>query len=267
MRRGRSLLQKIAVLLLFLVLQGVAVLLMTRNSVYQQAGILHFLNTGRYTIWEYQENILNYFKLISINKELARENTRLQTALFAKPESAYQNRASDSLFAFTGAEVIYNSTSRLQNYLVVNRGSDHGIAPEMGVVGNHGVVGIVQSVQKNYALVRSLLNSDFQISVRVLPGQYTGTLSWDGKSIRTAGISDMPQHSSVSPGDTVVTSGFSQIFPAYIPIGVIRTTTIKKGTYMDATIALFQDFNTLRYVNIIRSMHAEEIKALLHDYE
>ncbi|MCL2738469.1 MAG: rod shape-determining protein MreC [Bacteroidales bacterium] len=253
--------------MLFLVLQGIAILLMTRNSVYQQAGMLHFFNAGRYRVWEYQENIHNYFKLQSTNKELAEENTRLRTALLAKPESSYQYAAADSLFAFIGAEVVYNSTSRLQNYMVINRGSEQGITPEMGVIGNRGVVGIVQSVQKNYALVRSLLNTRFQISVRVTPGQYTGTLFWDSKSIRTANISDMPQHSSVSPGDTVVTSGFSEIFPAHIPIGVITATSIKKGTYMDATVELFQNFNTLRHVDIIRSLHAAEIKTLLQDYE
>ncbi|MCL2502639.1 MAG: rod shape-determining protein MreC, partial [Bacteroidales bacterium] len=74
-------------------------------------------------------------------------------------------------------------------------------------------------------------------------------------------------HSSVAPGDTVVTSGFSEIFPAHIPVGIITATSIKKGTYMDATVALFQNLNTLQHVNIIRSLHAGEIKALLSDYE
>ncbi|MCL1973432.1 MAG: rod shape-determining protein MreC [Bacteroidetes bacterium] len=253
--------------LLFLVLQGIALLLMAKSSVYQQAGMSHFFNAGRSKVWEYQDNILNYFKLNSINRELAEENTRLRTLLFAKSESAYPNTGTDSLFAFIGAEVVFNSTSRLQNYIVINRGSKHGVEPDMGVIGSHGVVGIVQSVDKNYALVRSLLNTRFQINVRVTPGQYTGTLSWNGKSIRTATISDMPQHSSVSLGDTVVTSGFSEIFPAHIPIGVIKATSIKKGTYMDANVELFQNFNTLEYVNIIRSLHIGEIKALLQDYE
>jgi len=163
--------------------------------------------------------------------------------------------------------VVFNGFSRLQNYIVINKGSDHGVAPNMGVIGDRGVIGIVQNVNKHYASVLSILNPRFQINVRVGSDQTTGSLYWDGKSIRTVNISNMPQHSKVFAGDTVVTSGFSRIFPARIPLGIVTATTIKKGTYMDATVALFQNFNTLQYVNVIRSLQIEEVKELLQDYE
>ena len=72
----------------------------------------------------------------------------------------------------------------------------------------------------------------------------------------------MPQHSQVAVGDTVVTSGFSLVFPADIPIGVITETFVKQGSYLNASVRLFQSFNILKFVNIVQNLHAQEIQRL-----
>ena len=254
---------KLAVVIVFVLFQGVAIFLMARYSVTQQASIVHSLNAGHYFLWERQQAIGKYFALSTINKELAKENTLLRTTLLKYQTNDHPVSPFDTLFSCIGAEVIFNTTSSLQNYLVINKGRDHGIEPDMGVIGDQGVVGIVRDVNAHYAKVISLLNTGTQISARIEPEGTTGSLAWDGKSIHTAMISDMPQHSQVAAGDTAFTSGFSQIFPARIPLGIVTSTTITQGTFLEAKIRIFLNFNTLRYVYVIQNLHSQEIKEII----
>jgi len=263
MRRPKSWIQRITLILLFTVFQAISIYLMARNSVVQQAGIVRFLSAGHHFFWKRQKSIDNYFHLNTVNKELADENMRLRTELF-KYQSVFIPPASlDSTYSCISAEVVHNTTSSHQNFLIINKGSLHGVQPEMGVIGDQGVIGIVQNVYENHSRIISLLSTQIQINARIEPGGEIGSLAWNGKSIRTATIPDLPQHSHVAIGDTVVTSGFSQIFPARIPLGVVTGTTITQGTFLEAQIRLFQNFNTLRYVYVIQSTHAQDIRNLL----
>ena len=261
-RYQNSWIYRVAVAVVFIVLQGTAIFLMARYSVTQQAGIVHSLNSGHYFLWEYQQRVGRYFSLNTVNKELANENRRLRSELFNVQSTVHPTTPMDTLFSLVVAEVVQNTTSSLQNYLIINKGSDHGLMPDMGVIGDQGVVGIVRDVNRRYSKVMSLLNTRFQTNARIEPNGNTGQLTWSGKSIHTAKISDMPQHSLVSAGDTAYTSGFSDIFPAHIPLGVVTGTTITQGTFMDAEIRLFLNFNTLRYVYVINNLYSQEINDL-----
>jgi len=262
-RSDKTWLNKIAVGILFITLQGVSIFLMARHSVTQQAAIVHTLNAGHYFLWSRQQVVERYFSLNTVNRELTQENMRLREELFKYHSLSTHSSPFDSTFSVIGAEVILNTTSSLQNYLILNKGSDHGIQTDMGVIVDQGVVGVVRDVNRRYSRVISLLNTRFTISTRIEPGGATGSLVWDGKSIHTAVIADMPQNSEVAIGDTVYTSGFSQIFPPRIPLGVVTGTTITQGTFLEARIKFFQNFNTLRYVYVIRNFHAQEIKSII----
>ena len=263
MRHPNSWQRRITEILLFIVLQIVAISLMARNSVVQQAGIVRFLSSGHHFLWKRQKAIDNYFHLNTVNRELADENMRLRTELFKYQSAAVPSAPLDSIYSCISAEVVHNTTSSLQNFLIINKGSNHGIEPEMGVIGDQGVIGIVLNVSENHSRVISLLSTKIQINARIEPGGGVGSISWDGKNIHTVTISDLPQHSQVAVGDTVVTSGFSQMIPARIPVGVVTGTTITQGTFLEAKIRLFQNFNTLRYVYVVRSIHAQDIHTLL----
>jgi len=264
MRHNKNIwLNKIAVAILFLLLQGIAIFLMTRYSVTQQAGIVHSLNVGHYYLWERQQMMGKYFNLNTVNRELSEENMRLRTELLTYQTHTQHTSPFDTIFSCINAEVVQKTTSSLQNYLIINRGSNHGVEADMGVIGNQGVVGIVRDVSPHFSRVISLLNTNLPISARIEPEGATGFLTWDGRSIYTGTISDMPQHSAIAVGDTAFTSGYSQIFPPHIPLGVVTSTTIAQGTFLEAKIRFFQNFNTLRYVYVIKNMHRQEIDDLI----
>jgi len=263
MHRQKSWIQRVTTILLFVVFQAIAIVFMTNNSVVQQAGIVRFLSAGHHFLWKRQKAIDNYFHLSTVNRELANENMYLRTELYKYQSIFIPPAPLDSTYSCISAEVVHNTTSSNQNFLVINKGSIHGIEPEMGVIGDQGVIGIVQNVYEHHSRIISLLSNKIQINARIEPGGEIGSLAWNGKNIHSANIPDLPQHSQVAVGDTVVTSGVSQIFPARIPLGIVTGTTITQGTFLEAQIRLFQDFNTLRYVYVIRSRHAQEIRNLL----
>ena len=85
----------------------------------------------------------------------------------------------------------------------------------------NGVVGIVNVVGDHSARVISLLNPKMRLSCKVKGREYFGSLVWDGKSPHEALLEEMPRHERFKKGDTIVTSGYSAVFPPDIPVGTI----------------------------------------------
>jgi rod shape-determining protein MreC len=63
----------------------------------------------------------------------------------------------------------------------------------------------------------------------VQENQAPGIVSWNGESLTELVIDFIPQTIPVLEGYTVVTSGFSNEFPAGIPIGSVIRTEIEEG--------------------------------------
>ena len=57
--------------------------------------------------------------------------------------------------------------SRQHNSITLNKGSLDGIKPEMAVISDEGVVGIIRNVNKHFSTVLPILNTEFSISARI----------------------------------------------------------------------------------------------------
>lgn len=238
------------------------------NTYYQQTqmfGALQALQSYSYTI---AGNVTDYLALKDDNKTLLLENAKLRNMLdYYQSHDATKSVVPESsgagkLFSYIPAKVVNSTTNRQNNYLVLNVGEWHSIFPEMGVVTDNGVVGIVVNTSAHYATVMSLLNRSFKISARIKRTEYLGTLMWDGLDYREAILSEIPQHVAIRLGDTVETSGYSAIFPEGILIGTIASYEIRKGNFHEIRVKLEADFKKLRYVNVIRFTHAAELRRL-----
>lgn len=145
------------------------------------------------------------------------------------------------------------------NYITLNKGSLQGIKPEMAVVTSQGVVGVVKSVSQNFSTAISLLNSRLKISAKIKKNNYFGSVSWDGMNYREARLFEIPIHVSIQPGDTIVTSGFSSIFPEGLMLGTIQEIEPSSGgNFHEVTILLSNDFKALSYVKIIGDLMKSE---------
>jgi len=165
-------------------------------------------------------------------------------------------------FTYSTARIINNSINKQNNYITLNAGSNEGIQREMGVITKDGVVGIVASVSNNFSTVISLLNTNLKVSAKHKRTGFYGSLYWDGLNYREVILSEIPQHVNLVEGDTIVTSGYSSIFPPDIPLGTIKEFDLKGGNFYIVKVKLLSDFKRLDYVCIIKSHLAAERKII-----
>ncbi len=259
--------------LVFILLETAAVWLISRNSVIQRSDILRSVSAVTNTFSSGAGNVGRYFSLGKINRRLSeenvalrRENDRLQAALsdLAVPDSLLTE---SPLFDYIPALVVSNSTDRLHNILIINKGKRDGIAEDMGVVTDRGIIGYILSAGEKYSKVSSILDIDNMASGTLTGSNTFGVIQWDGKSPRKIILHDIPVHTSFTYGDTVVSSGYSLIYPPGIPVGTVSGQMLRDGVNYDLTIDLFEEFSRLRQVYVVSRRDIQELNDLMDDQQ
>ena len=179
-------------------------------------------------------------------KALARENKRLRNMLGFKGTKGFQ---------VIPANVLSDVGSHTMNSLTVDQGSADGVELLSGVVDAQAqLVGKVVAVSKSTALVQLVNDKNFRVSVREMRSRNVGILSYTLKKGYVIG--DVPRNAEVIAGDSVVTSGFSDIFPEYIFVGwVSEITPVIEDYVKSVQVDLASDFNRLEEVFILRYDH------------
>lgn len=263
--------------LLFIFLEVISFVLIYRNNAYQRNIIFSSANAVSGRIASVSGGVVSYLNLREINRDLSEHNSRLELKILDLQEqleilktdtTRFEGSAPDSTdhvfpFDFVMARVIYNSISYISNYITIDKGSKDGIAPDMGVVSDKGVVGIVSSVSKNMAVVIPVLNPKFNLSCKLKGSSYFGSMTWNGRSIRYANLEQLPRHVEFAHGDTIVTSGFSTIFPPGVIVGTISSfENDKDDNFYSLEVKLSTDFTSLTNVRVIRNYRQKEQQEL-----
>ena len=235
-------------------------------------GSVFFTSANRVfgAVYDVAKETTAYFGLRTANKRLVDQNTELFLQIERLTEELKKYTAdtvligemrSNVLRSYTlyDADVVNNSVIHKDNYITINKGETDGIRPEMGVIGGNGIVGIVYKTSSHYALVLSVLNSKSSISCKIKRTEYLGLLKWDGGSSHYALLTDVPRHSEFLLGDTVVTSGYSAVFPGNIPVGIVEEISDSEDalSYI-LKVKLFTDFARLNDVRVISAPGREE---------
>jgi rod shape-determining protein MreC len=253
--------------LLFFGLQFIAFFLLVQNNSFQRANFLGFANEVSGGAFEAIADAKDYLSLKEVNENLAEEIGRLksneQEVHFGL--TPWVKVINDSLYRtqyeYTKARVVNSTVSQRNNYLTLNQGSVNGFQPEMGVVCNEGIVGIIKNVSQHYSSVISVLHSRTQVSAKLKSSDYFGVLTWDGKKADKVQLSDIPSHVKIAIGDTVITRGSGGIFPRNVLIGTIADYKPIKGTdFYKINLNLVVDFRKVSYVFAITNAMKEEQK-------
>ncbi len=260
------------VFILFLFLEGISLSLIFRHNHYQNAVFYNSATSYVGSTLEFTDAIKAYFTLNSVNKRLAHENKQLRTELEQMRQQKYRQNQEVNLdtallrqYEFVVARVVNNTTHRSNNYITINKGKKDGIEPGMGVIGPQGIVGKVKSCSENYATVISLLHSNLIVSAFIKNNNAIGRVQWDGKNYRTAKLLEISNHLKINVGDTVLTSGFSKVFPPSTMIGTIKKKATKSQTYFDIDVLLSTQFNQLTYVYVVKNQLKQEQETLEAD--
>lgn len=250
---------------LFVVLEVVSFVFIANKSYYQRSVITNVTDGVTGTIFTTWSNVTSYFNLKQENERLVNENARLWQRLTDSQLTSDTNtvRVNDTLrglqYTYTQARVISNSTTLRNNYIMLNKGSRHGIARDMAVFNSDGIVGTVVSVTKNYCWVMSMLNKHTKVSARINRLQQMGTIVWNGGSPTIGTLLDIPAHVKIKAGDTISTSGYSHIFPEGIMVGTVEKIHVESGDHFYIIDFRFSaDLNSLQYVYIVKNLFRNE---------
>ena len=255
MRNILQFLIKYQFLLLFLLLEGISISLVVRYNHYHQISYLNFAQQWYARLSFKKEQIRQYMKLKEVNERLVAENESLRNSLeyYKKLYSAYMPKSNvdRSDVHFLVARVINSSVHLPYNYLTIDKGEEAGIKPNMGVVCDQGIVGVVVATSKHFAVVMPVLNRKFKVSAKFKKNNYYGSFEWSGTDYRTGVLSDIPLHVPITRGDTIVTSGYSNFFPEGLMIGIVEDYAISMGTFYSINVRLSTDFKNLYFVYLI----------------
>lgn len=249
--------------LLFILLEVICFVLLFRFNNYQQSVFFTSANVVAGKVYEVSGGISSYFHLKSVNEDLLDRNMALEQQI-TNLENRLKDYRIDSItmnsiryleqvdYKIFKAHVIRNSLNQADNYITLDKGSSSGIRPEMGVVDGNGVVGIVYKTSPSYSLVISVLNSKSSISCKIIGSEYFGYLKWEYGDSRYAYLKDLPRHAEFNLGDTVVTSGYSTVFPAGVMVGTVDDMSDSNdGLSYLLKIKLATDFGKLGNVRVI----------------
>ncbi len=254
---------------IFLVLQVVAFIILIQNNTYHRSFWINSANQITGNLYERFTKTEEYFQLRTINEKLSSINHNLikQTPYsFLKTDQQvfhYRDTLYKRQYTYINARVINNTVNRRNNYLTLNKGMLHGVEPDMGVITSQGVIGIVKDVSANFSTVLSLLHVDSRISAKIKSNGHLGTILWDAPNYRKVKMEHIPPHVEINLGDTIITSGYSVLFPEGVLIGTVSDYVIKRGeSFITLKVELFEDFNNLTYVYIVKNLFRQEIEAL-----
>ena len=257
---------------IFIVLEGFSFYLIYQNNRYHQAAYVNMANRANGKLYQAYSGVTDYLYLRSFSDSLVAENAHLHALLRESKNDATPisltttdtvEHNMQQVFTYIPAKVIHNSVNQAANYIFINRGRRQGITAQMGVINPSGVVGQVVNVTEDYAAVMSLLNKSFKVSAKLKHSNYFGTLAWEGKNTGLAKLREIPKHVKINVGDTVVTSGYSELFPENVLVGRVKYAHAEpEENFLDIDVVLSTDMNNLSYVYVINNLKKTEIQIL-----
>lgn len=243
---------------LFIVLISVSLILLSVNDNTQVRAIRSYA-VGFVGIFQSALSIIpNVFELQRENAILRQQNVNLSDEVSRLREAKYQNMKLRALlglreqspYAMVAADVVGKSLTLMRNTITLNAGEESGITPDMPVISETGLVGKVIAVSRHYALCQLILHKEFRASAKVERSRVDGIIAWNGGNVLV--LKNVAKTQDVQVGDRVVTSEYSNYFPAGISIGTVESVTEKPGSLLkEILITPSVDLTTLEQVFVI----------------
>ena len=253
--------------------------MISKSMKYTSFALDRFCQTIVSPINEAWYNVIRHFSLEAENEQLVQQNIALlderDNAFTFKDDSVYTAAVCDSnqrvkmrLYDYSYANIVYKTTDKTHNYIIIDKGRADGVTIDMAVLSAGGVCGVVSDVTEHFSSIISLLHPDARISARLLPSNQIGTVLWDGISAKYAQLYDIPQHVPVTVGDSIVTSGYSNIFPKDILVGIVEDVhETGHSSFLTIKVRLATNFNNVNTVYLIRNIYTSEMDELKSNFK
>lgn len=205
------------------------------------------------------------------NTVLESQVTQLQTQLIVMEERLGEAQVCFALldfgrtnpqYSYIAATVIGREISPFLQYIIIDKGTQHGVRFGMPVVTQQGLVGRVDAVIAGAARIKLITDSTSVVNVRLqsadIEAQLNGSLTGD------VFLDMIPLDEFVEPGDVVLTSGLGGNYPPNIFIGqVLSTQRRDNALFQTASVQPIVDFASINAVLVINNFEAIDISPLI----
>ena len=195
-------------------------------------------------------------------REVERENLLLRQLLnYTRSNPQYNYQTSSVIARGTGVD-----PTNLLYYVYVDVGVRDGIAENMPVITDRGLVGRVTAVGPRSAQVLLLIDPASAVSAMIQNSRVIGLVR--GNIDGTMLMERIPPNEEVNPGDIVLTSGLGGNFPDKLVIGQV-TEVIQRDQdmFQTARIRPTVDFVKLEKMLIITSFEPVDFEAEILEQE
>jgi rod shape-determining protein MreC len=267
----KELLKRYFHFLVFLILTVFSFILIYKNNHYQHFVLSKAMLTVTGPVQHFANLFYQHFYYKSENEYLVLQNMELakkKDNMFILSEDTISHFSGEDknrrrMYELSTSHVVFNTINKTHNYIIIDKGRKEGVVPDMAVLSPNGVAGVVSNVSDNFSTVISILNPNFQISAKIIPINQIGTVVWLDNDPAIAQMTDIPQHLMVAVGDSVVTSGYSDVFPRDLLIGtVIEKYDNPNNTFLTIKIRLATDFRNLHSLYLISNLFKPELDSL-----
>jgi rod shape-determining protein MreC len=204
----------------------------------------------------------NYFALSGAareNEDLRRRVVELEGDLQAERARARQVPALEEALGLASvvpartvsARVIAGSPAPGQFTVVIDRGTDDGVRPDMAVIAADGVVGrVVGTPSRSAATVQLLISTNTAAAAR-LASSGAGGIVRGGPGDPPLSMDYVSNQAAVPTGEQVVTSGLDQVYPPGFVIGTVESATLGADLYQEIRVRPAVDFSNLQIVLVV----------------
>jgi len=216
-------------------------------------------------LWFLGQKISNFFEGLIFSAKLKEENLKLkkenEKLIFENLSLKNQAKENEILrkalnvglekeFNLEFAKIVGKDIS--QEIILIDKGAKDGISEDLPVISeNKSVLGKIIKVYRNFSKVQLITHPESIFDVKI---ENKGILAKaKGKGNQKISIEYLPLKEKIEPGDIVVTSGQSGIFPEGLLVGKIEN--VKKSDlegFQEAEVINFLNITDLEYLFIIK---------------
>ncbi len=257
-----SLIAKISIVLILIFVIGLAFLDKSgdnntsdvKNNIREFfAPALEYVSDKKNKLSDRAYTISNIFNVYEENNRLRAENKKLKEAQNILVQTLSENKRLRKINSYTTensklviAKIIGSVVGDYGNEIMINLGSKDEIEIGMIVYNKAGLVGKVQTVAENHAVINTILSSNSRIPVKTSDKGEKSIMK--GINTKQPRLEFIATNSQIDKGDYITTSGDTDIFPPDIPVG--ETLIGKDGRFY---IQPFVDWHKLETVFVSKN--------------
>jgi rod shape-determining protein MreC len=184
-------------------------------------------------------------------------DVKKENAQYAK---YYDLKKDNSSLKFVSASVVGRDPGDFFKNFVIDRGSTSGISVNDAVITQNGIVGCIFRVNANSSIVRTVLSQDMRLGVIDKESKDSGIIMGNAR-LAESNLTRMmyiPSQNSIKPGDILVSSGLSGMYPKNLRLGkVVRIDYDNFYASSYAVVEPFENIGTVQQVFVIIYFHGK----------